>query len=156
SAGADDFRPKYLEAQVLVWADTFARNELASSDFKGPRGDLLGDALRTRRLAEKAAASDERIGPWSVPLVRAGGARRPRAPDALSGGDPRQFPPLAQLLEQARERYRQALEAGEHASQALDLVEQIESELPYYGEWKARQGLRRDDGLDQGLVDLMK
>jgi len=129
-AKADDFRPQYVEAQVLIWADTFAKRDPASSAFKGPRGDLLGDVLRTRRLAEKAAASDERIGRWITPLVEAGDAHRRRAQDGLFAGDTRQFPNLAHLLDQARERDRQALEVGDHASQALDLVEQIEAEAP--------------------------
>jgi hypothetical protein len=155
-ARADDFRPQYVEAQVLLWADTFARRDLAPYRFEGPRGDLLGDALRTRRLAEKAAASDERISRWIAPLVEAGDALRRRAQDGLFSGDTGRFEALARLLEQARERYRKALDVADHASQALDLVEQVEAELPFYGEWKARRGLRRGEGLDQDFVDLMK
>ena len=33
--------------------------------------------------------------------------------------------------------------------------EQVESELPYYGEWKARQAVRHSDGLDVDFLALL-
>lgn len=155
-ARVEDLHPQYVEAQILVWADIFARRGLTPDAFKGARGELLGDALRTRRLAEKAAAPDERIARWIVPLVDAGDALRRRAQDDLFAGDPSKFEALARQLEQARERYRQALETADRAGKALDLVEQLEAELPYYGQWQARRGPRGDEGLDPAFVDLLK
>src|SRR5262249_14888654 len=84
-----DLRPQYVEARFVSGAPLFARRARAPYAFKGQRGAVLGDAVQTRRLAEKAAASDERIGRWIVPLVEAGDALRRRAQDGLFAGDTR-------------------------------------------------------------------
>jgi hypothetical protein len=152
----DDDRPRYVEAQMLAWVDSFARRAGAPYGFKGPRGDLLAAAVQTRRLAEQAAAADERLGRRVAHLIEEGDDLRRRAQDGLFAGDEAAFDALRAQLEQARRRYREALSLADRGSRALDLVEQLESELPYYGEWKARQGTRHDDGLDPEFVSLLK
>lgn len=153
---ADDVYPQYVEAQILVWADTFGKRGSTPDAFKGARGELLSDALRTRRLAEKAAAADERIGRWIAPLVEAGDALRRRAQDAIFAGDSGRSEAVARQLGEARERYRNALDVADHATRALDLVEQIEAEAEYYGEWLAHRPRGQEIELDRSFVDLLK
>jgi hypothetical protein len=151
----DRNRPLYVEAQLLVWADTFVKRSGAPYGFKGVRGELLEQALVIRRVAEEAAASDERISGWISPLVDAGDEVRRRVQDGFfveaAGSDDSQ----RWQLDEARNWYRQALGAAGTCTRALDLVEEIEAELPYYGEWKARQTARHSDGLDTDFLELL-
>ena len=79
--------PLYTEAQLVLWADTFVNRGPDRDAFKGPRGELLERAVDVRRLAEKAAAADERVVPWVMPRVEAGDRLRRQAQDRLFSGD---------------------------------------------------------------------
>ena len=157
SIGATGAGRIYVEAQLLVWADTFAKRSRAPYAFKGRRGELLDEAVRVRRIAEEAAASDERIARWVVPIVEAGDDLRRRAQDGLFAANTGlgTVEALRRLLEDARTLDRQALEAADRCTRALGLVEQVEAELPYYGEWKARQAGHREEGLDADMIALL-
>src|SRR5205823_6124537 len=103
-------RPAFIEGQLPAWAISFARRDGVPSDpFKGRRGQLLHQAMRVRRLAERAAA-DERIGRWVMPLVEAGDDLRRQAQDDLFAGTAEQFEQAHALLERAAGFYTQALE----------------------------------------------
>ena len=151
---SDKNRPNYVEAQLLVWAETFTKRSAAPYGFKGLRGELFDEAVGVRRVAEEVAASDERIGRWIVPLVEAGDELRRKAQDELFAGGTGRLEGVRKLLEEARTRDRQALHVAERLVSAFDLLEQVESELPFYGEWKARQPGRHDEGLDDELLAL--
>jgi hypothetical protein len=151
----DRGRPEYLEAQLLVWADTFLKRSGLPDAFGGVRGELLIDAVRVRRVAEEAAAADDRIARWVMPLVESGDELRRRAQDGLFGGTTGNVEALRELLETARSRDRQAVDVAERCLRAIDLLERIEAELPYYGEWKSRQSARHDEGLDPEFLALI-
>jgi hypothetical protein len=151
----DRNRPVYVEAQLLVWTDTFVKRSGASYGFNGLRAELLDEAVLVRKIAEQAAASDDRISHWITALVDAGDEPRRRAQDGLFVESVGAVESLRRQLDEARTRYRQSLETAGRCARALQLVEQIEAELPYYGEWKARQPGRRGDGLDADLLALL-
>jgi hypothetical protein len=156
----DQGRPAYLEGQVLVWAAAFqklgASRQFGSSDFfAGRRAQWLHDLVDLRTAAEIAAAGDERVHHWTAPLVELGDAIRRKAQDRLfaggsSGGDGPTAERGDATPRRAREFYRQAAREAELFSKSLDLVQRLESELPYLGEWLARRNARL--GLE-GLGD---
>ena len=172
----DEGRPAYLEGQVLVWVAAFqklgARRQFGSPDFfAGRRAPWLHDLVDLRSAAESAAAGDERVHHWTAPLVERGDAIRRKAQDRLfaggsSGGDGPTVERGDATPQRARELYNQAARAAELFAKSLDLVQRLESELPYLGEWLARRNARLgleglgddfetmlDDGA--GLVDLI-
>jgi hypothetical protein len=132
--------PDLVEAQLLHWARTFTKQVGAAEAFHGPRGERLKEAQKVRRLAEQAAAADERVVRWVAPLVDAGDELRRQAQDALFVNDPSGLDGVGRLLGHAGVRYHEALGVGGRVADALDLVEEIESDLPDYGEWQARRG----------------
>ena len=129
--------PLYTEAQLVLWADTFVNRGPDRDAFKGPRGELLERAVVVRRLAEKAAAADERVVPWVMPRVEAGDRLRRQAQDRLFAGDADSLRSAAELLNQASEHYKRAIRIGDDCRDARDLLEQLSADLPFYGEWKA-------------------
>lgn len=153
-AADDDQRPLYPEAQLLVWASTFLSRGPDHHAFRGRRGETLEEAVKTRLLAEEVAASDERISRWIRPWVDAGDRARRKAQDLLFDSDPT-LAPCLDSLEKANEAYLDAKKNAEVCEQAIDLVEQLSAELPYYGEWKARRTGRPELGLDPPFVDLL-
>src|SRR5262249_58414426 len=90
-----------------------------------------------------------------VPLVEAGDDDRRAAQDALFAADPQALERAGPALDRARDRYREAAGVGARAARALDLVEQVEAELPYFGEWKARDLGRAGDGPGKDVLDLL-
>lgn len=147
--------PLYTEAQLVLWADTFVNRGPDKDAFKGPRGELLERAVVVRRLAEKAAAADERIVRWVMPRVEAGDRLRRQAQDRLFSGDPDALRSAGELLEQATEHYKRAIRVGEDCREARDLVEQLSADLPFYGEWKARTVGRPEEGLGPRFQNLI-
>jgi hypothetical protein len=153
AAERDDSRPTYLEGQLLVWVGEFqklgqAPHHLGAPNFfQGPRGRALRRTVRVRFRAEEAAASEDRIIAWIMPWVDAGDALRRQAQDqlfandeGLEGGAPAE--PIEETLRRAETLYQQALDDAELYGQALDLVERLDSELPYLGAWAARRNAR--------------
>jgi hypothetical protein len=147
--------PRFVEAQLLVWADTFVKRAGAASPFRGGRGDLLKRALQSRRLAEQAAAADPRVVRWIMPLVEAGDKKRRQAQDALFACEERAFPEQKELLDKADADYERAREIGDSCLAAFDLLEQLQAELPYLGEWKARRDDASEPGIGRDFLDLM-
>jgi hypothetical protein len=133
---------------LLQWARVFTTRVASPAAFRGPRGEPLRKAHALRRLAERAASADERAVRWFAPLVDAGDDLRRQAQDALFVNDRAGADGIDRLLDLAGVRYRESVEVAARVTDALDLIEEIESELPYYGEWRARGGA---DRLTEGL-----
>ncbi|AGA26729.1 hypothetical protein [Singulisphaera acidiphila] len=150
----DDRRPLFPEAQLIVWADTFVTRGPDRNAFRGRRGEALEKAIQTRNLAEVAAASDERINRWIRPWVEAGDVHRRNGQDLLFAAEPA-VPRCLEALDQADEAYQIAIKNAEICDQAIDQIEQLSAELPYYGEWKARRGGRLEIGLDPSFQELL-
>jgi len=131
--------PDLVEAQLLDWARTFSKEAGDAGAFHGLRGERLKQAQRVRQLAELAATSDDRLSHWIAPLVDAGDELRRRAQDALFVNAKSSLDEIGPLLERASVWYHEALSVGRRVADALDLVEEIESELPEYGEWQVRR-----------------
>ena len=125
---------------------THSRGHAASS-WRGPS--------IVRRLAEKAAAADERVVPWVMPRVEAGDRLRRQAQDRLFAGDADSLRSAEELLDRASEHYKRAIRIGDDCRDARDLIEQLSADLPYYGEWKARTIGRPEDGLGPQFRDLI-
>jgi hypothetical protein len=132
--------PDVIEAQLLRWARSFTEAVGNAGAFHGPPGERLKEAQKVRELAEQAASADDRVSHWVAPFVDAGDKLRRRAQDALFVDDRSALETASSLLEQARTQYREALSVADRLANALDLVEEIESELSEYGEWQVCRG----------------
>ncbi|WZP00762.1 hypothetical protein EP7_002413 [Isosphaeraceae bacterium EP7] len=167
SVGVD--RPDYVEGQALLWAGVFARQSGVPDPFRGGRFELLSRLQRLRRLAEEAASADIRIARWIAPYVDEGDALRRRVQDALFAESEPDSERLASRLDLAQARYGQALDeaanprlgggralgAARRCARAVDLLDELQATLPYYGRWRARQASLRGRPLDGDLVTLM-
>lgn len=151
---ADPGRPRYVEAQWLVWADAFDKQFGVGDRFKGSRGPLFAELLRLRRLAEEAAAPDERVARWVAPIVEAGDAIRRLAQDDLLADEDRLAAPK-DPLDQARGLYARAVDAAGRGSRAADMLARLEADLPYYGQWKAWRAGRRDPTFDAEFAAIL-
>jgi len=125
----------FVEGQLIDWAIEWTKHH-ANPIFLSQRepAQVFCEALRVRRLAERAASSSWQTGPWSEALLRAGDAARRQAQDELFAGD--QDSALARrYLNEAESAYERVIKYGK----ALDLVREMRIEWPFLGGWKVRR-----------------
>jgi hypothetical protein len=125
----------FVEGQLVDWAIEWTRRH-PNPGFLSERlqADVFCNALRVRRLAEKAASASWQFGTWSEDLLHSGDEARRHAQDALFLGD-RESDAVSSHLEQAKIAYERAIKYGN----AQELIQQIRVEWPFLGDWKIRR-----------------
>ncbi len=143
--------PRFLEGQVALWYGRFAEQGGESEGLRDDRQVRLRRATKIRENAEQAIAFDERIGRWIRPAIEEGDEFRRQAQDVLFASAADRFREADAPLNNAENRYDQALTLARSLHEALDLVQRLQDELPYYGEWMAASGDIRDENFEQLL-----
>lgn len=144
--------PIFVEDQIPVWYSSFVRRGGAAKELRSQRLGLLPRAQEVRTLAEKAAACDPRVIGWVRGLVDDADRLRREAQDYLFASDPPSLQKSGILLLKAEVIYQEAVQQAKACAGALDLLQQLEDELPYYGEWAARS----PGGMSQGFEELLE
>ncbi len=130
----------YVENLLLARYAEFVARGGESESVRPARLRLIEEAIKVRTIAEQAAGLDDRAVAWVRPLVDQADTLRRQAEDRLFATNASAFdtePPCTRLLDEARKLYEQARDLGHARIEALDLVERLEDELPYYGDWLA-------------------
>ena len=130
--------PELIEAQVLHWAQTYTEQVGNVGTFYGVRGERLKEAQRVRS-SPKSRRTPTTEPTNGSPRSSMQGISCGQAQDRLFVNDKSSLEAIGPLLERARAWYREAIGVGGRVANALDLVEEIESELPDYGEWQVRR-----------------
>jgi hypothetical protein len=106
------------------------------------RQDRLLQAFDVAIKAEQVAAVDGRLLPWIAPIVTEADRLRLEGQDLLFASD-LEFIRLARApLDEASGRYDEALALARSLTEAIELLQLIADELPYYGEWAAPERSR--------------
>jgi len=152
--------PEVVELHLLrILAAHF---DAASLDGAEPL-PALGNAIRTRKLAELAAApSDERAFWWVEPIVDQADEKRRDAEDKLFVGTKLSLAQADELLaglvgnENQQGPYHRAIELAEAVSEAHRLRDLAWAETPYLAQWLASR-LRRGESpkLEETLFRLI-
>jgi hypothetical protein len=145
--------PYYVEGQVPVWYAHFVEFGGESTDLQASRLDLIRRAVAVRKLAERAAGLDDRVVAWVRGTVDQADQRRRQAQDRLFATDRADLEAAGPLFDQAEGLYADALALGEARVQALDLLDQLRDELPYYGDWLAREPRPMDSAFRKLVQD---
>ncbi len=130
----------FAESQPRRFAKTYEEALRSAGREPDPsRTPLIEQALRVRRLAEKAISAAPGGHPWIDRLVDEAGARRREALDILFSEASHE--PVAALLQQSERGYDDA----SRVARALNLSNQVAADLPFLGAWLIRsQGPDRD------------
>ena len=96
------------------------------------RSPLVEQALRVRRLAEKATATAPGGHRWIDSLIDAAGTQRREALDILFSDANRE--PVEAMLQGAEQKYSDAIKVA----QALNLSQQVAADIPFLGVWLIR------------------
>ncbi len=112
---------RFVEGQFMDWVIEWTRLH-PNPSFLSERhqAEVLCNALKVRRLAEKAASASWQTGPWSEALLQAGDEPRRQAQDELFLGD-QHSDAVTRHLKEAENAYERAIKYGK----ALDLIQQI-------------------------------
>jgi hypothetical protein len=114
----------------------------------GPPVELLAEAIKLRREAEKVAwvggaapeqhPYSEQVFRWITPSVEAGDDARRPGEDLLFGVDPEKWKEAQTLyFKPAHERYAQAKADAAVVTAALNARDRVLARLPYYARWLA-------------------
>jgi Mg-chelatase subunit ChlD len=148
----DDPKLRPTEAHhMAMWARDLDR--LYANDL--PPADLLKSALRTRRLAERAALGlaegkfrhpySEAVFPWIGAQVNKADELRRRGQDLLFSSSTKDRNEAGKLLRDSEDLYGQALKTSARVRQALEVRAEVMSRLPFYSQWLVRRR-PADDG----------
>jgi len=123
----------FVEGQLIEWAIDWTRSR-PNPILLTQRADDFRNALRVRRLAERAASSSWQTTRLSKNLLEKGDAARRRAQDDLFAGD-QDSEAIERQLKEAESYYEQVIKHG----QAVDKIEEIRIDWRYLGGWKVRR-----------------
>lgn len=151
SGGLAEGPPTFVEGQLALWYANFAASGGETEALKKSRLALLHRAVAVRARAEQAAAPDVRALPWARDLVDQADAARRQAQDQLFAGEAGAFKNCASRLARAETLYGRAIAVSSQCAKAIDLVQKLQDELPYYGDWQAN----RPEGLDDAFEELL-
>lgn len=137
--------PLYIEGQVPVWYAQFVERGGETPALREKRIPLVRQAFEVRKLAE-SSLRDERVARWIRPLIDRADLVRRKAQDLLFSGDETGLKAAQEALAEAEALAGQALRTADACSRALALLDRLQDELPFYGDWLARgrQGLDAD------------
>ena len=152
NGGIVDGPPTFVEGQLALWYATFAARGGESDALRKSRLTLLRRASAVRARAEQAAA-DVRDLPWAREWVDQADALRRQAQDQLFAGEATAFKACASRLARAEALYARAIAASAQCARAIDLVQRLQDELPYYGDWQANRAEGPDDAFEALLND---
>ncbi len=141
----------FVEGQLIDWAIEWTKFHPDPVFLSQPKqADVLRKALRIRRVAEQAAAASWQTGPWSDALLESCDAARRQAQDDLFTGTQDPESAMRQFKE-IESSYNRVVRYGA----ALELVEEIRTEWPFLGAWKARRAALSGQGEIQRTTDFI-
>ena len=152
TGGVPDGPPTFVEGQTPLWYASFVAIGGETEPLKRVRTELLHRAAEVRVRAEQVAA-DPRSAFRVRDLMDLGDAHRRTAQDRLFAGEEAAILRAKADLERASQEYEHAAEVASRYSKAADLVERLQDELPYYGEWQVHQRDGSDDSFQAFLAD---
>ncbi len=137
------------EALLACLVDDFYRKHAAGDPPAAWR-----DALRVRRLAERAAFGGGPFGERSWPAVRADvtatDPRRREAEDRLFASSPDDHARAKKLLDDAEASYKRAAALGAAVRDGSRLRDDLFADLPFVGRWAAASGTA--DAVDKTVL----
>ena len=139
-----------VEGQLIDWCTNYAKIPRVDNEalLPGPRLEQIANAIKVRRLAEKAAATWW-AGRWTHKHIDDGDLARRKAQDLLFIGDSDRVPEIVGLLDTARVAYQRAHDIAD----AVDLLGRVQSEAPVLGTWYARHQASTNLDLDSTIFD---
>ena len=125
----------FVEGQLIDWGIEWTKSHPNPIFFsERERSEVFLQALRVRRIAERAASASWQPGPWFDAQLQAGDAARRQAQDDLFAGD-QDSDAVSRHLKEAEVAYERTIKYGK----ALELLTEIRAEWPFLGAWKVRR-----------------
>jgi hypothetical protein len=139
----DLLRPRPAEIHFLL----MLQREMARRQPNAAWVDVAAQALRVRRLAERAALAvrpglhpySEQVFPWLAPQIQDADRERQFGQDLLFATDRAAWADAAAHLGNAEQTYLAAEARGDAVRRALAVRDRVLTFLPAYSEWLARR-----------------
>ncbi len=115
----------------------FVNNGGESEELRPRRVDAIRFALDVAKQGEVAAAVDGQLIEWVRAEVEEGDRLRLEAQDLVFSQRAEDFATARDLLSEANRHYENAIDIAKPLERALNLLNTLRHDLPYYGSWLA-------------------